>query len=110
MIKVSLLYPYSKDSRFDMDYYCTHHIPMLQKKLGSACRRVAVEQGLTGAAPGIPPAFVAMGHLYFKSVEAFHAAFNPHAEAIREDRPNYTDIQPTMQISSVRIQRTRTRR
>ncbi|MFQ5770393.1 MAG: EthD family reductase [bacterium] len=91
-----------------MDYYCNRHIPMLQKKLGTACRRVAVEEGLSGASPGLPPAFVAMGHLYFKSVEAFQAAFDPHAAAIMEDLANYTNIQPTIQISAVKIQRTRT--
>ncbi|MFQ5606038.1 MAG: EthD family reductase [bacterium] len=91
-----------------MDYYCNRHIPMVQKKLGTACRRVAVEEGLGGASPDVPPAFVAMGHLYFKSVKAFQEAFEPHAGAIMEDLPNYTNIQPTIQISAVKIQRTRT--
>ena len=103
MIKVSVLYPHTEGSSFDMDYYCKSHIPMVQKKLGAACKGVSVEQGLGGSAPGTPPAFVAMGHLLFESVEAFQAAFGPHAAAIMGDIPNYTAIQPTIQISEVKI-------
>jgi uncharacterized protein (TIGR02118 family) len=44
-----------------------------------------------------------MGHLYFDSVADFQAAFGPHAAAIKADIPNYTDIQPTIQINEVKI-------
>jgi uncharacterized protein (TIGR02118 family) len=43
-----------------------------------------------------------MAHLSFESVEAFQAAFGPHAEAIMGDIPNYTDISPAIQISTVK--------
>ena len=86
-----------------MNYYCEKHMPMVQQKLGSACKRVSVEQGIAGMAPGAPAAFVAMGHLYCDSAEAFQAAFAPHAQDIMGDIPNYTDIEPTIQISEVKI-------
>jgi uncharacterized protein (TIGR02118 family) len=44
-----------------------------------------------------------MGHLYFDSVEAFQAAFSPHAGAIMGDIPNYTNVQPTIQVSEVKL-------
>jgi len=103
MIKVSVLYPQTSDTRFDMAYYTNRHIPMVREKLGSACKGVAVEQGLAGAAPGSPPAYAAMGHLYFDTVEAFQASFGPYAEAIMGDIPNYTNVQPTIQISDVKM-------
>jgi uncharacterized protein (TIGR02118 family) len=103
MIKVSVLYPNHEGSRFDMEYYCRKHLPMVQERLGDACKGVAVERGISGAMPGSRAAFVAMGHVYFESVEAFQTAFGPHAEAIMGDIPNYTDIQPTIQISAVEI-------
>ena len=81
MIKVSVLYPNNEGSKFDMSYYCNTHIPMVQEKLGRACKGVAVEQGVSGATPGSRPAFVAMGHLYFDSVAEFQSAFGPHAAA-----------------------------
>src|SRR5688572_13683231 len=103
MIKVSVLYPGGAGSTFDMDYYLNRHIPMVREKLGTACKNAAVEQGLGGAAPGSPPAFSAMGHLYFDSVEAFQTAFAPHAGEIMGDIPNYTNVQPTIQLSEVKL-------
>jgi uncharacterized protein (TIGR02118 family) len=76
---------------------------MVQEKLGAAVKGMAVEQGLQGGEPDSPPAYVAMGHLYFESVDAFEAAFGPNAEEILGDIPNYTDIQPVIQLSEVKI-------
>jgi uncharacterized protein (TIGR02118 family) len=103
VIKVSVLYPNRPGAKFDMNYYCEKHMPMVQQKLGSACKRVSVEQGIAGMPPGAPAAFIAMGHLYCDSAEAFQAAFAPHAQHIMGDIPNYTDIEPTIQISEVKI-------
>ena len=44
-----------------------------------------------------------MGHLLFDSVEAFLQAFAPHADAIVGDITNYTNTQPTIQISEVKL-------
>ena len=103
MIKVSVLYPYGDGARFDMNYDLSRHIPMVCEKLGPACKGAAVEQGLGGATPGSHPTYVAMGHLLFDSVEAFQTAFAPHAAEIMGDIPNYTAIQPVIQISDVKL-------
>jgi uncharacterized protein (TIGR02118 family) len=103
MIKVSILYPYSEGKAFDMKYYCEKHMPMVKEKLGSACKSIAVEQGIAGGAPGTPPTYVAMGHIYCESIEAFLAAFEPHTAQIMADVPNYTPIQPIVQMSEVKI-------
>jgi uncharacterized protein (TIGR02118 family) len=103
MIKVSVFYPASDSAKFNMDYYCNSHMPMVQSKLGPACKSVAVEQGLGGAAPGAPPTYVALGHLYFDSVTAFQDAFAPHAQEIMADIPNYTNVQPVIQVSEVKM-------
>ncbi len=66
MIKVSVLYPNTAGCKFDMGYYLGKHMPMVQQKLGAACKRMAVEEGIGGGAPGAPAAYVAMGHLYFE--------------------------------------------
>ena len=103
MIKVSVFYPNGEGKKFDMDYYLNSHVPMIQEKLGAALKGGAVEKGLGGAEPGSPATYVAMGHLLFDSVEAFQSAFGPHAEAIMADIPNYTNTQPTIQISEVKV-------
>ena len=86
-----------------MKYYCEKHMPMVKQKLGSACKSIAVEQGIAGGAPGTPPTYLAMGHIYCESVEAFQVAFGPHVSGIMADIPNYTPIQPIIQISEVKI-------
>ena len=103
MIKVTVFYPNDEGKKFDMEYYCNNHMPMVQEKLGDACKSIAVEQGLGGTEPGSPATYIAMGHLYLDSVEAFQAAFGPHAAEIMGDVPNYTDIQPSIQISEVKV-------
>jgi uncharacterized protein (TIGR02118 family) len=103
MIRVSVLYPNSAGIKFDMNYYLAKHIPMVKQKLGSACKSVAVEQGIAGGAEGAPATYVAMAHLTFDSLNAFQSAFGPHAQAIMGDIPNYSSAQPTIQISEVKM-------
>ena len=103
MIRVSVLYQNKAGTHFDMDYYCTKHIPMLRGLLGAALLHVAVDEGIGGAAPGSAAPFLALGHLSFESVEAFQKAFTPHIAQIQGDVQKYTDSQPTIQISNVKI-------
>ncbi len=103
MIIVSVLYPNGPQAKFDLDYYLKSHIPMVQRRLGAPLKRVAVERGLAGGAPGAQPPYVAAGHLHFESVEAFQAAFGPQAQPILADVPNYTNTTPVIQISEVSL-------
>lgn len=101
MIKVSVLYPHTPGARFDHDYYRDQHLPLVKACLGDALLRYTIDRGLAGGAPGAPPSFTAMCHLYCDSVDSFQRAFGPKAGQILGDVPNYTDLQPTMQISEV---------
>jgi uncharacterized protein (TIGR02118 family) len=105
MIKVSILYPNRPGCRFDWDYYLNQHMPMTIEKLGGALKGVSVERGLTSETPDSPPLYVGMCHLLFDSVEAFLAAFTPHAAALQGDIPNYTDVEPGIQFSEVELSR-----
>lgn len=103
MIKVSVLYENTEGKKFDMAYYLNKHIPMLQQKLGKACKRLEVDQGLGGMQPGSKPPYVALAHMHFDSMDTFQGAFGPHAEVIMADIPKYTDIAPIIQISQIRM-------
>lgn len=103
MVKVSVLYPNGEGKKFDMNYYLATHIPMVRKLLGAACTNATVDQGLGGEAPGSPPPYLAIGHLYFNTVEDFVSSFSPNANQIVSDVPNYTDIAPTIQISEIKL-------
>jgi uncharacterized protein (TIGR02118 family) len=101
MIKVSVMYPYVADARFDHDYYKDKHMPLIKARMGDACRSYTVDKGLAGGRPGAPPQYVAMCHIFSDSVESFQAAFGPHTKEILGDIRNYTDLEPVMQISEV---------
>lgn len=101
MIKVSVLYPNGKDKHFNMDYYCNKHIPMVLGLLAGKVKGGAAEKGIAGGAPGMPADYLAMGHLYFESVEDFENSFGPNSEKIIGDLPNFTNSEPVLQISEV---------
>jgi len=105
MIKASIIYPNSPDKKFDFEYYQNTHMPMAIERLSShpGYKGVSVERGQSGGAPDSQPPFLAMCHFTFDSIADFVAAFKPHAEELQGDIPNYTDIEPTMQFSSVEI-------
>lgn len=99
MIRVSVMYPRAPGARSDRDYYLGTHVPLLERRLGAALQGITVDRGLGGPEPGTEAPFTAMVHMRFESVDAFQAAFGPHAAQIQGDVANYTDIQPVIQIS-----------
>lgn len=105
MVTISILYPNTQGARFDVRYYVETHMPLSIKLLSAhpGFRSVRVEQGIAGGVPGTEAAFVAMCHFTFDSVDAFMAAFTPHAAALQGDMPNYTDIAPVIQVNEVLI-------
>ena len=103
MVKISVLYPAKNGESFDMEYYRTKHMPMVQRLCGSACKGIAAEGGVAGGTPGSPAPFTAIGELLFNSVEEFQTAFTPHAAEIMGDIKNYTKIEPLIQISEITL-------
>lgn len=103
MVKVSVFYPNRKGARFDIEYYCNRHMPLVKRLVGAALKGVSVEHGICGEAPGTPPTYAALGHLLFDSVEAFQASFGPHVQEIMADVSKYTNVEPTIQISEVKL-------
>ncbi|MGB2694345.1 MAG: EthD family reductase [Dehalococcoidia bacterium] len=103
MIRVSVMYPNTPGAKFDLDYYTNTHIgELVRGKLSSVgLVRAEVDKGVSGAMPGSDAPFVAVGHLYFNSIADFLQAFGPHAGEIMGDMPNFTDLQPQIQISEV---------
>jgi uncharacterized protein (TIGR02118 family) len=101
MIKVSVMYPNTPGARFDHTYYRDKHMPMVKALMGGACRYYTVDKGLEGGAPGTPPTYIGMCHIFCDSVETFQKGFGPHTAEIMADIPKYTDLTPILQISEV---------
>jgi len=101
MIKFSVMYPNKPGTRFDHDYYRDKHMPLVKERMGKYLKYYTIDQGLSGGRPGDAPAYLAMGHLICESITDFQAGFGPHSKELMADIPNYTDAQPTVQISEI---------
>ena len=105
MIRVTFLYPNKPGSRFNADYYIDAHMPLAITRLGPALKAVTAEIGISSAMPDQPPPNAAIATFTFESVQAFGEAVMPHYAELQGDIPNYTDIEPVVQISDLRISR-----
>ena len=102
MIRVSVLYPMGEGKKFDAAYYMQKHMSLVRERLkGLGLVRAEVDKGVAGGAPGAPAPFVYIAHLYFNSVADFQKAMGAHGKEIMADVPNYTNIQPQVQISEI---------
>jgi uncharacterized protein (TIGR02118 family) len=102
MIKVTVLYPNEEGKNFDLDYYNNTHMPLVEERLTSfGMVRREVEKGISDTDPNAPPRFVAIGAMYFETVEGVHEGFMTHGRELMGDVKNFTDIQPQFQISEV---------
>lgn len=103
MIKVSIFYPNGPDAHFDETYYRDHHMPMVKNRLGAHCKYYTIDKAILDGPDTSSAPYIAMGHLYCASVEAFQTGFGLHAEEIMADISNYTNQTPTIQFSEVLV-------
>lgn len=78
-------------------------MPLTLKLQGDAVKRVSVEFGFSGGAPGSQPPYVAICTFLYDSFEAFKNAFMPNAEVLIKDILSYTDIETIIQFSEVEM-------
>ena len=105
MVKISIFSPNTPGARFDLHSSLHQHMPLALAKLSASpgFRGVSVERGIAGAQPGSAPTYIALCQYLFDSAEAYVAAFEPHAEVLKADMPNYTDIPVVIQSSAVEL-------
>ena len=102
MIRLLVLYPNKPDARFDFDYYVGTHVPLFKQRMEPfGLLRVEIDRGVPGPAPDSPPPFVAAFLCVFQSPENFQKGFAAHAQEIVADIPNFTNIQPQIQLSEM---------
>jgi len=101
MVRIAVHYPRREGGHFDLDYYQTTHFELVRELLGPRGLRAAVvEPGIDG--PDGPAPYACIGALYFDSVEAFGQAWAIGGDQLVADIPNYTNIDPVIQIAEVR--------
>ena len=102
MIKVTVQYSNEPGKKFDWDYFLGDHMAILHRELDHrGMVGVEIDKGMSAADPNAPAPFVAAAHFIFNTVEEVHAAFIAAGRPVMGDIPNYTDIQPTIQISEM---------
>jgi uncharacterized protein (TIGR02118 family) len=100
MICVTAFYPAAGEARFDPQYYLDKHIPLVKQLLTPfGLTKVEVDEGLSGAAPGIPPNYRFVARMYFETIEGFQAALPAVGSEIFNDIPHYTDIPVELMVS-----------
>lgn len=101
MLKILVMYPNPPGVNFDHNLYRDNHMPMVRQRMGDKLKRCTEDKGVTGGAPGRAPTYVAVGHLFCDSVEAFQAGSGPHTQEIMGDIPTYTNAKPVFQMNEV---------
>lgn len=94
MIRVNVMYPKQDGGSFDYDYYLNTHMPLVGERWSGVVRSMEVYRGLSGA----DEPYVTIASLKFDNVEAFEQALEAHAEEIMGDIPNFSNIDPVVQI------------
>ncbi len=97
MIRVCVMYPKQEGGNFDYDYYLNKHMVLVKERWGDALRGCEVHKGISGAG-GSEETYVTVASLKFDNVPAFEAALAAHAGEIMGDIPNFTNIDPVIQI------------
>ena len=102
MFKVAILYSNGEGKTFDIDYYEKNHMPMVAEFLGENLKFYEIDKGIAGRTPNDRVPYLAIGYFYIKNVAEYNKAIGPNIDTIIADFKNYTNIQPTIQISEVK--------
>ncbi len=99
MIRIAVMYPNVLDEEFNVEYYQNKHLPLVKQAyeeygLVSVELDVAVSKLGRNAAP-----YLAIAYLTFNDMPAFLDAIKNAGKVVNEDVKDFTNTQPTIQIS-----------
>ena len=104
MICISALYANLPGSQFDPDYYLTKHAPLAIDLLRPhGLKGIRLSVGISDLAGAAPP-FWAISEMLFESRAQFDQAMGLCGEKLARDAGNYTDVTPTLQLSTLATQ------
>jgi uncharacterized protein (TIGR02118 family) len=69
--------------------------------MGDSVKIVAIDKGLAAGAPNTPTPYLAIGYFYFEKMSTLKSSMAIAREKLVADVPNFTNIQPVVQISEV---------
>ena len=99
MVVVTVLYPKTESSHFDYEYYTKTHMALVQARWSDmGMVNAELLRGME-TLEGAQPAFALMAELTFASKAEMQTALAAHGAEIIGDIPNYTDVQPLIQVN-----------
>ena len=98
-ITVTVMYPNTPGSKFDMDYYLSNHFDLVGRLWGDRLISVRAVKGVATADPDTPPPYQVMAILEMESPDVLQQLLTEHGAEVMGDIPNFTDTTPTVQIS-----------
>jgi uncharacterized protein (TIGR02118 family) len=91
---LTILYPNSDGVRWDVEYYRTHHMPLIMRLYGKdAIKRFELRKGGTAQMGGAPP-YVGTVNIYINDQKAFDEAGKQHGPTLVKDVPNFSSVMP----------------
>jgi uncharacterized protein (TIGR02118 family) len=101
MVKVSVFYKNAAGAKFNADYFLSVHMPLAVRLLAAGIKSATAEIGTRGTADGDAPPFAAIANFTSESADDFMNAFMEVGARLQADIPNYTDIEPLIQVSNL---------
>jgi uncharacterized protein (TIGR02118 family) len=96
------MYPKTSDSHFNMDYYLNTHTPLVEACMKDfGLKEVKIIQGV-GTLDGKPPQYEVIAYLSFPSIDHLQRALAKSGSEILGDIPNFTNVQPLIQLNETR--------
>ena len=101
MIRLTVLYPAKDGETFDYNYYFNNHRKLCVSRLkDEGLVSCEFDKGLSDPAGGKAP-YLAIAQIKFSSADALQKAIAKHGPELIGDIPNYTKIEPIMQVNEV---------
>ena len=98
-ITLTVMYPNTLGSKFDMDYYLGSHFDLVGKLWGDNLISARAVKGIGTPDPDTPAPYQVMAILEIESMDVLHQMIEEHGEEVMGDIPNFTDTAPIVQIS-----------
>ena len=91
---LTILYPNSDGVRWDVEYYRTHHMPLIMKLYGKeAIKRFELRKGAMDQTGGAPT-YIGSVNIYINDQAAFDAAGKQHGPTLVKDVPHFSSVMP----------------
>lgn len=100
MVRLTVLYPKTESSQFDLTYYLEKHIPLVKERLTPfGLTGVDMNEGVADG-DALPP-YAMITFLAFNTTDELAKGMGTHGGELLGDIPNFTDVQVQTQVCQV---------